>query len=96
MPHATGYRIEISTNAGFTSTFTNTVVTSSIFIRTTDLPFGDVLSGYGSRYLSAGGSNRGSREYAANVASAQRSARTKTARAFFTGLELMHVQLDEL
>ena len=42
VPHATGYIIEISTNAGFTSTFTNTVVTSSIFIRTTDLPFGAI------------------------------------------------------
>ena len=61
-----------------------------------DRTIGIALSGYGSRHLSAGGSDGDSREHAANVAGAQRSARTKTARAFFTGLELMHVQLDEL
>ena len=48
-----------------------------------DRMFGIALSGYGSRYLSAGGSDGDSREHAANVAGAQRRARAKTARALF-------------
>ena len=48
-----------------------------------DRTFGIAFSGNGSRYLSAGGSDGNSREHAANVAGAQRSARTKTARVFF-------------
>ena len=48
-----------------------------------DRTFGIALSGNGSRYLSAGGSDGDSREHTANVTGAQRSARAKTARAFF-------------
>ena len=48
-----------------------------------DRTIGIALSGNGSRYLSTGGSDGDSREHAANVAGAQRSARAKTARAFF-------------
>jgi len=48
-----------------------------------DRTIGIALSGNGSGHLSAGGSDGNSREHIANVAGAQRSARTKTARAFF-------------
>ena len=48
-----------------------------------DRTIGIALSGYGSRHLSAGGSDGNSREHAANVAGAERSARAKTTRAFF-------------
>ena len=40
---ATGYRIQISNNVGFTSTLTNATVTSSTYTRTSDLPFGVTL-----------------------------------------------------
>lgn len=48
-----------------------------------DRTIGIALSGNGSRYLSSGGSDGNSREHVANVAGAQRSAGTETARAFF-------------
>lgn len=48
-----------------------------------DRTFGIAFSGNGSGHLSAGGSDGNSREHAANVVGAQRSAWTKTARAFF-------------
>jgi hypothetical protein len=57
---------------------------------------GIALSGDGGGLPSIGGSDGDSRKHIANVFGAQWSARAKTARAFFTGLELVHVQLDEL
>jgi hypothetical protein len=43
VPGADEYRIQISNNAGFTSTLANATVTSSTYTRTTDLPFGVTL-----------------------------------------------------
>lgn len=50
-----------------------------------DRTIGITLSGNGGRHLSVGGSDGDSRKYAANMAGAQRSAGTETARTFFHG-----------
>lgn len=43
IPGVTGYRIQIANNIGFSPTLTNTVVTSSTYMPTADLPAGTTL-----------------------------------------------------